>query len=135
MMCRSMLKPLTRCTAVQRYISYQKLKNWYGSLIKPKPQGPPYKYVTQIGDPVLRSVAEPIPTKLINSPETAFLISCMKYVFLRYKCVGLSAPQIGIPLRVLAIEFNEKHLQEYTEEERKNRDMDLLPFTVLCSKK
>lgn len=116
--------------ASRRSISYQRLKNWYGSLVKPKPEEPPYKHITQAGDPVLRSVAEPVPTKLIDSPETKYLVSCMKEVFTKYKCVGLSAPQIGIPLRVIAIEFNEKHIAEYSAEERKSKEMSVLPFTV-----
>lgn len=116
--------------SLQRCISYQRLKNWYGSLVKPKPHEPPYKHAVQIGDPVLRVVAEPIPIKFINSPETNFLISRMKHVFQKYKCIGLSAPQIGIPLRVIAFEFNEKHINEYNLEEQKSREMSLVPFTV-----
>lgn len=114
-----------------RCISYQRLKNWYGSLIKPRPHEPPYKHVVQIGDPVLRSVAEPIPIKLIKSPETDFLVSRIKHVFRKYECMGLSAPQIGVPLRVIAFECNEKHMKEYNLEEQKSREMNLVPFTVL----
>lgn len=115
---------------LHRSISYQRLKNWYGNLVKPKPHDPPYKHVVQVGDPVLRTVSEPIPIKLINSPETNFLVHRMKHVFSKYSCIGLSAPQIGVPLRVIAIEFNENHMREYTEQEQKSREMSLIPFTV-----
>lgn len=126
------ISTMTHRMVLRRYISYQRLKNWYGSLVKPKPHDPPYKHVVQVGDPVLRTVSEPIPIKLIHSNETNFLIAYMKHVLRKYKCVGLSAPQIGIPLRVIAIEFNEKHMMEYSAEEQKCREMSLLPFTVLC---
>lgn len=116
-----------------RCISYQRLKNWYGSLVKPAPNEPPYKHVVQIGDPVLRTVADPIPIKLIKSPETNFLVARMKYVFKKYECMGLSAPQIGVPLRVIAFEFNENHMKDYSVEEQKSREMNLVPFTVLLN--
>lgn len=115
----------------KRSISYQRLKNWYGNLVKPRPNEPPYKHVVQVGDPILRTIAEPIPIKLINSPETNFLVSRMKYVFTKYECMGLSAPQIGVPLRVIAFEFNEKRMKEFSLEEQKCREMQLVPFTVL----
>lgn len=115
----------------RRFISYQRLKNWYGSLIKPKQHEPPYRHVVQVGDPVLRSVAEPIPIPLINSSETNFLVSYMTHVFRKYNCMGLAAPQIGVPLRVIAFEFNEKHMKEFTLEEQKSREINLVPYTVL----
>lgn len=116
-----------------RSISYQRLKNWYAALIKPlqaKAEGPPYKHITQIGDPLLRSVADPIPIQLVASPETNFLVKRMTNVFRKYDCVGLSAPQIGIPLRVFIMEFNERHRKSYSSSEQKAMEMDLLPFTV-----
>lgn len=130
-----MFKAIARdghCTVrYSRSISYQRLKNWYGSLVKPKARDPPYKHVVQVGDPVLRAVAEPIPIKLIQSPETNFLVSCMRNVLTKYGCMGLSAPQIGIPLRVIAVEFNERHMKDYSAGEQKVREMSLMPFTVL----
>lgn len=114
----------------QRNISYQRLKNWYGSLISPKPQEAPYGHITQIGDPVLRRVSDPIPIKLIASSETKFLVDRMKSVFNKYGCVGLSAPQIGVPLRAFIMAFSEKHMKTYTPEEHKSKEMSLVPFTV-----
>lgn len=132
---KNMFKAIVKdgaCTVrYSRNISYQRLKNWYGSLVKPKAHDPPYKHVVQVGDPVLRAVAEPIPIKLINSPETNFLVSCMKHVLTKYRCTGISAPQIGIPLRVIAVEFNEKHMRDYSAADQKIKEMSLMPFTVV----
>lgn len=132
MKCSATLKllPKCRCLIQQRNISYQRLRNWYGSLVKPKPQQPPYAHITQIGDPILRTVCDPVPIKLIASPETKFLIKCMRAVFTKYNCVGLSAPQIGIQLRVFMMEFNEKHAKQYPVEEHKSKEITLVPFTV-----
>lgn len=125
-------KALTGNTLTFQYrtMTYQRLKNWYGSLVKPKPHEPPYRHVVQIGDPVLRGISDPVPVKLINSPETNFLVNHMTWVFKKYKCVGLSSPQIGIPLRVVVMEFSEEHAKKFTPEERKVQEMDILPFTV-----
>lgn len=78
----------------------------------------------------MRTLADPIPTKLIDSPETKFLVAQMKVVFKKYKCIGLSAPQIGVPLRVFIMEFNEQHCKDYTPEEQETKEMSLVPLTV-----
>lgn len=117
-----------------RQLNFKKsLKNIYSSFLRPiegKPE-PPYKHVIQIGDPVLREHSDPVPKNLITSPEIQFLIKRMKYVFKRYDCVGLAAPQIGVNLRVIITEFNEKHAKLYSEKELRHKEMQYLPQTVI----
>lgn len=113
-----------------RKISYGQLKSWYSGLVKKPPPVPPYFHIIQIGDPVLRVVADKVPVDLIKSSEIQFLIKVMKDVFKQYNCVGLSAPQIGISLRIFIAEFNANHLKAYDEAERKNKEMKIFPQTV-----
>lgn len=116
--------------ALTRHLSYKKMRSWYAGLVKPKPQQPPYSHIVQIGDPTLRTVSEKVPDNLINSSEINFLINQMKVVFNKYKCVGLSASQVGVPLRLIMFEFNEKHAKAFSEEEKKIKEIQIIPFTV-----
>ncbi|CAI9598855.1 unnamed protein product [Staurois parvus] len=72
---------------------------------------PPYKRVAQTGDPVLRGHAQLVPPERIRHPETQALLKRMTQVMRSCGCVGLSAPQLGVPLRVMVLELPE-HLYQ-----------------------
>lgn len=114
----------------RRNLNFAKVRNWYANLIKPKPIYPPYFHITQIGDPVLRTVAEEIPKDLIKSPEIQFLIKLMKNVFKRYNCVGLSAAQVGLSYKIFIMEFSEEHAKSFSQEDYRIKEMSLMPFKV-----
>lgn len=113
-----------------RSISYKKVITWYSNLVKPKKSEAPYRHIIQIGDPTLRAESEKVPTHLITAPKTKFLIEQMKIVFKNYKCVGLSATQIGIPVQIFLMEFNENHAKFYSKQEQETMEMLLCPFKV-----
>lgn len=117
-----------------RKLSYKTLVTWYSSLVKPKPRDPPFNHIVQIGDPTLRATCEDIPIDLIQSPEVQYLINQLKTVMRKYNCVGLSAPQIGTPLQLIMIEFNEKHAKYYGNDEFKRKEMSLVPLMVQIDK-
>lgn len=102
----------------------------YRKFWAPKTNEPPFQHAVQVGDPVLRRKCDPVPEEGINSPEIKFLISLMTNVLQKYKCVGLAAPQIGIPLRVVALEFKETYKKDFAPEELQTRNMQTLPLTV-----
>ncbi|XP_062565483.1 peptide deformylase, mitochondrial-like [Armigeres subalbatus] len=108
---------------------------WYQSLWQSKTSSnePPYGHVTQIGDPVLRQKAALVPVEAVNSPEVAYLVKHMINVMRKYDCVGLAAPQIGISLRILVMEFEERLKKHYTNAEYKIKQMDTLPLTVFIN--
>ena len=54
------------------------------------------------GNAVLRKVAEPIPT---NYPQLSTLIDNMFQTMYHAEGVGLAAPQIGLPIRLLVIDL------------------------------
>ncbi|XP_056647960.1 peptide deformylase, mitochondrial-like [Diorhabda carinulata] len=116
-----------------RYISYKALRTWYAKLVKPRPGDPPYKHVVQIGDPNLRIESERISEDEILTPEVQYLIKQLKHVSKTYNCVGLSAPQIGMPLQIIIAEFNKKHLKHYSEQEIINKEITLQPQTVIIN--
>lgn len=104
--------------------------DWYRNLWVPRSVEAPYSHVTQIGDPVLRQEAKAVPPELVTSKEIQFLIMRMTEVLHKYNCVGLAAPQIGIPLRVIIMEFNQATKEKFSEEIFKAREMELMPLTV-----
>ncbi|QQP52132.1 Peptide deformylase, partial [Caligus rogercresseyi] len=70
---------------------------------KAKQPLPPHNHLVQIGDPVLRIKAEAVPRSEITSPFIQGIIGHLLRTLKKYDAVGVSAPQIGIPLRLFAM--------------------------------
>uniref|UniRef100_A0A1B0GPX5 Peptide deformylase n=1 Tax=Phlebotomus papatasi TaxID=29031 RepID=A0A1B0GPX5_PHLPP len=109
------------------------LKDFMPKIWVPKTVEPPYKHITQIGDPILRQKAGSVPVEEVSSPAMKFLFERMISAMKSFKLVGVAAPQVGIPLRVIAMEFPKAVLENYTNEVAKTRNMQLLPLQ-LCMK-
>ena len=100
-----------------------------GLLLKPrsifsssrKKVGPPYSHIVQLGDPVLRVKCDPVEASDINSREIQEVIETMKFVINRFDCLGLSAPQIGVPLQIMMCQFTERQFKFWSEEIKKQR--------------
>lgn len=113
-----------------RNLTYSKFRTWYANLVQPKPTRPPYRHVVQIGDPVLRTIADKVPVELIKSKEINDVLQKMYNILRKYNCIGISATQIGVAHRIIMLEFNEKHAKTFSTEEFRNREMSLMPLTV-----
>lgn len=111
---------------VRSYLQYMKHK------IIPTPS-PPYKHVCQVGDPVLRSRAAAVDPTTIRGAEIQKVINTMVKVMRKHDCVGLSAPQIGVPLRILALEYPEKMLEESSPVSREVRGLSAQPLRVFVN--
>lgn len=106
-------------------------RTWYQNLWKPITTDPPYQHVCQIGDPVLRQKSNDVPAESITSNEVKFLVDRMTAVLRKYKCVGLAAPQIGIPLNIILLEVTAKQLKVHSDETIKTKQMEEIPLTVI----
>lgn len=111
---------------VRSYFQYMKHK------IIPPPI-PPYKHVCQVGDPVLRSRAAAVDPAAVRGAEIQKVIKTMVKVMRTLDCVGLSAPQIGVPLRILALEYPEKMLEESSPASREVRGLSAQPLRVFVN--
>ncbi|XP_061775934.1 peptide deformylase, mitochondrial-like [Nerophis ophidion] len=111
---------------VRSYFQYMKRK-----LIAPP--SPPYHHVCQVGDPVLRSRAAAVDPAEIRGPDVQEVINTLVKVLRKFECVGLSAPQIGIPLRILALEYPQKLLLEGLPASRKVRDISVQPLRIFIN--
>lgn len=111
---------------IRSYLQYVKRK--LGS-----PSKPPYSHVCQVGDPVLRGQAAAVTPEEVGSAEVQQVIRTLVKVMRQMECVGLSAPQIGVPLRILAMEYPERMLVESSEASRRARGLEAFPLCVFIN--
>ncbi|XP_030646645.1 peptide deformylase, mitochondrial [Chanos chanos] len=111
---------------VRSYLQYVKRK------IKSAPT-PPYSHVCQVGDPVLRSQAAVVEPETIQGPEVQKVIKTLVAVMRKLECVGLSAPQIGVPLRILALEYPKKMLEESSPASTEARGIVTVPLRIFVN--
>lgn len=111
-------------------VHYKSFAKWYRGLWTPERIAPPYSHIVQLGDPCLRQISDAVHDEYINSKEINFLIDRLVQVLRKYSLVGIAAPQIGINLRVIAMEFKEELKDNFTPELYKTREMEILPLTV-----
>lgn len=108
----------------------------YWSYVRRLVQGapePPYLQVCQVGDPALRAVAAPVEPAQLAGPELQQLVQRLVQVMRRRRCVGLSAPQLGVPLQVLALEFPEALFRACAPRLREVRQMEPFPLRVFVN--
>uniref|UniRef100_A0A1A9WDV1 Peptide deformylase n=1 Tax=Glossina brevipalpis TaxID=37001 RepID=A0A1A9WDV1_9MUSC len=108
-------------------------RQWYRDLWIPNTCKPPYWHFNQLGDPILRAKASEVPKDTIKEPEFAEFIDHMIKMLRKYNCVGIAAPQIGISLRIIVMEFKENLKEKFTKEVYEAREMSTLPLTVMIN--
>ncbi len=92
--------------------------------------------IVQAGTPVLRARAQDVPVERITTPELQQLFATMIATMRAAPGVGLAAPQIGVPLRVIVLEDRPELLAalkpaELAERERAPFDTRVLVNPVL----
>ncbi|XP_062860287.1 peptide deformylase, mitochondrial isoform X2 [Trichomycterus rosablanca] len=97
------------------------------------PPAPPYSHVCQVGDPVLRCKAAAVDPAAIEGPEVQRVIKKMVTVMQRLKCVGISAPQVGVPLRIIAMEYSDKMLQDNSPATIQARGLVTVPLKIFVN--
>ncbi|XP_052007789.1 peptide deformylase, mitochondrial-like [Xyrauchen texanus] len=124
------------CTASSRaYSSSIKMRS-YLQYMKRKVKGapaPPYSHVCKVGDPVLRSQAAAVEPGAIQGQEVQQVIKTLVKVMRKLECVGLSAPQIGVPLRILALEYPKKMLEDSSSASVEARGLVAVPLMIFIN--
>jgi hypothetical protein len=83
--------------------------------------GVPLPPIVQVGDPILRTRASEVAPDKIRTPELQTLFATMIAAMRSAPGVGLAAPQIDVPLRVIALEDREELMSRLTPDERRER--------------
>ena len=87
--------------------------------------------IVQVGDPVLRAIAQPI--QLHELPSFASLIVEMRDTMRAAPGVGLAAPQIGRSLALAVIEDTPTLHSNLTPEQLAARERSAVPFHVIVN--
>lgn len=82
---------------------------------------------------MLRSHAAAVDPAAITGSEIQRVINTVVRVMRKLDCVGLSAPQIGVPLRILALEYPEKMLEESSPASREARGLSVQPLRIFVN--
>uniref|UniRef100_A0A673MJ57 Peptide deformylase n=1 Tax=Sinocyclocheilus rhinocerous TaxID=307959 RepID=A0A673MJ57_9TELE len=124
------------CTASPRTHSTNIKMRSYLQYMKRKVKGspaPPYNHVCQVGDPVLRSRAVAVEPGAIQGPEVQKVIKTLVKVMRKLECVGLSAPQISVPLQILALEYPKKMLEDNSIASFEARGLVAVPLMIFVN--
>jgi peptide deformylase len=89
--------------------------------------------LVQVGEPVLRAVAQPLTRKKIVSKEIALLIEDMRATLQDAPGVGLAAPQVGVPLQLAIIEDRPEYSKDIAPELLAERERQPVPFHVIIN--
>lgn len=87
--------------------------------------------IRQAGDPVLRGSARALTPDEIRSSAIEELIERMRATMSDAPGVGLAAPQIGEPIRLVVIEDRPDTLEGISAEDLKARERSAIPFHAL----
>ncbi|KAK6320302.1 hypothetical protein J4Q44_G00094090 [Coregonus suidteri] len=87
----------------------------------------------KVGDPVLRAQAAVVDSGAVQGPEVQEVIRTMVKVMRKFECVGLSASQVGVPLRILALEFPERMLSHSLPAAREARGLTTVPLQIFIN--
>ena len=89
--------------------------------------------IVQTGAPVLRTRATEIPAEQIATAEFQELIELVIATMREAPGVGLAAPQIGLPIRLIVLEDREEQLMKLSEEDRRLRERTPFPTRVFVN--
>ncbi|MEO8876164.1 MAG: peptide deformylase, partial [Polyangiaceae bacterium] len=78
--------------------------------------------IVQTGHPVLRRPAGEVQSETILTPKFQELITTMIAVMRDAPGVGLAAPQIGLPIRLIVLEERQELLDKLPEEDRQLKE-------------
>ncbi|XP_015933354.1 peptide deformylase 1A, chloroplastic [Arachis duranensis] len=114
-------------TSLARCLSSKAGSGWFRGLEGNKKSKLPS--IVKAGEPVLHERAMEVNVKEIKSERVQSIIDDMIKVMRKAPGVGLAAPQIGIPFRIIVLEDKEEYIGLDTKEEAEAQDRR--PFDLL----
>lgn len=111
--------------------------NWMETLMS-KIVGSNLPKVRQVGDPILREVAQQVDPIVIQTADFQKLLEVMVKTMRSHQAVGIAAPQIGVGLQVFVMEHTQGHMNRlkemgFTLEDLRQKQMDIVPLKVFIN--
>ncbi|KAM6380613.1 peptide deformylase, mitochondrial isoform 1-T1 [Pluvialis apricaria] len=97
------------------------------------PPAPPFAAPCQVGAPVLRAAAAAVAPEKLGGPELRELAAALAAGLRSGPCLGLSAPQLGVPLRVFAAELPPDRCSRYPPALRRAHCIEPFPLRLLVN--
>ncbi|XP_062468995.1 peptide deformylase, mitochondrial [Pezoporus occidentalis] len=97
------------------------------------PPAPPFAAPCQVGAPVLRAAAAAVGPELLGGSELRELAAALAAGLRSGPCLGLSAPQLGVPLRVFAAELPPALCQRYPAALRRAHCIEPFPLRLFVN--
>ncbi|XP_020228949.1 peptide deformylase 1A, chloroplastic [Cajanus cajan] len=91
--------------------------------------------IVKAGDPVLHEPAQEVDANEIGSERVQKVIDDMIRVMRKAPGVGLAAPQIGVPLRIIVLEDTKEYVSYVPKEEAKVQDRRAFDLLVILNPK
>ncbi|KAH0655119.1 hypothetical protein KY290_030918 [Solanum tuberosum] len=117
----------TDLVSKRNYSSTTARAGWFLGLGEKKKQVMPD--IVKAGDPVLHEPSQDVPLEEIGSERIQKIIDEMVKVMRNAPGVGLAAPQIGIPLKIIVLEDTNEYISYAPKDETKAQDRR--PFDLL----
>ncbi|CAM1302308.1 PDF (predicted) [Pycnogonum litorale] len=105
----------------------------YRQFMTPKLPSAPYKHACSVGDPVLRQIAQKVPIEDIDKPEIKKVIKSMVRVMRKLEIDGISAPQVGCSLQIIAVECTKQSFNAVKPEIAKTRGYEIFPLKIFIN--
>ncbi|WOK98639.1 hypothetical protein Cni_G07351 [Canna indica] len=102
---------------------------WFSGLGAKKGKGTALPEIVKAGDPVLHEPADEVPLQEIGSEKIQKIIEDMVAAMRKAPGVGLAAPQIGVPLKIIVLEDTKEYISYAPKKEIKAQDRR--PFDLL----
>lgn len=111
------------------------ISKWIADLKALLPKDPK---IRQVGDPLLREAAEPVDVSFIHSPDFKAMVERMIKKMRSHDGAGIAAPQIGVGLQVIAMEYTGKHIKKlkdngFSDKELRRMGIALVPLKVFIN--
>ncbi|XP_038662081.1 peptide deformylase, mitochondrial [Scyliorhinus canicula] len=97
------------------------------------PAAPPFPRPCLAGHPVLRAEAAAVPEAEVRGPEVQRLVAALVRTMRREGALGLSAPQLGVPLQVMVLEVTPGILEAEAPSASRARGMVTVPLRILIN--
>ncbi|EDO35895.1 predicted protein, partial [Nematostella vectensis] len=96
--------------------------------------------IRQVGDPVLREPAEAVDVTFVHSPDFKAMVDRLVKVMRSHDGAGIAAPQIGVGLQVIAMEYTGKHMKKlkdngFSDKDLKRMGIAIVPLKVFINPK